>query len=156
MRILFLFDSTVPVLGQTPLTPIKYKPLPRPPQKIDLKDFGPVKPTKTKEKASYVKLLKYLLSKPAEQEGYNREGNRTKEWRFVQNLQNNLTQQIMQKIRNGIRTKFYILHPYSYWLQNLDSEDGSIIIWYNPEKIMLIALDMLMRKIIWKKKKRSV
>ena len=59
-------------------------------------------------------------------------GRRYKRWRFVADLNKDLTPRFMEKIRENVRTSFYMRHIYSYMLQNI--EDGTIIYYYNNPK----------------------
>ena len=52
-------------------------------------------------------------------------GRRYKRWRFVAGLNKDLTPRFMEKIRENVRTSFYMRHVYSYMLENI--EDGTII-----------------------------
>ena len=55
-------------------------------------------------------------------------GRRYKRWRFVAGLNKDLTPRFMEKIRENVRTSFYMRHVYSYMLQNI--EDGTLLIYY--------------------------
>ena len=49
-------------------------------------------------------------------------------WRFIKDLNEDLTPKFMEKIRENVRTSFYARHVYSYKLRNI--EDGTVIIYY--------------------------
>ena len=52
-------------------------------------------------------------------------------WRFTQNLNEDHTPKFMEKIRQNVRTLFYVRHVYAYRLQHI--EDGTIIIFYTNQ-----------------------
>ena len=55
-------------------------------------------------------------------------GRRFIRWRFTRDLENYLTSKFMSKIRENIRTSFYIRHVYPYKLLNI--EDNTVILFY--------------------------
>ena len=61
-------------------------------------------------------------------EGKESKGRRYIRWRFERDLEKDLTPNFMEKIRENVRTSFYIRHVYSYKLRNI--EDGTIIFYY--------------------------
>ena len=61
-------------------------------------------------------------------EGEESKGRRYIRWRFVRDLEKDLTPNFMEKIRESVRSSFYIRHVYSYKLRNI--EDGTIIFYY--------------------------
>ena len=61
-------------------------------------------------------------------DGKEKKGRRYIQWSFMGNLNEDLTPQFMKKIRENVKTSFYMRHVYSYVLIN--SEDGAMIIYY--------------------------
>ena len=114
------------------LLPGKNKPItpPRKEKEIKrraiLKEFDPIQPIQNREK-SYKDLLANLFKRGEKEEGVEREGRRFIFWRKRQGLENDLTEQFMGNIREKVRTAAYLLHNYSYWLENI--EDGTIILY---------------------------
>ena len=63
------------------------------------------------------------------QEGVeSKKGRRYIWWRFVKDIEKDLTPKFMEKIRENARTSFYIRHYYSYKLVNI--EDGTVLFYY--------------------------
>ena len=91
-----------------------------------MKEFDPIQPIQNREK-SYKDLLANLFKRGEKEEGVEREGRRFIFWRKRQGLENDLTEQFMGNIREKVRTAAYLLHNYSYWLENI--EDGTIILY---------------------------
>ena len=75
----------------------------------------------------YQKLIFQLLGEP-EVEGQEIQGRRFIRWRISRGSENDLTDQFMRKIRERVRTSFYLRHNYSYWIENI--EDGTVILFY--------------------------
>lgn len=53
-----------------------------------------------------------MFGKGEEEEGEEREGRRFISWRIRRGLENNLTDQFVGKIRERVRTSFYLRHNY--------------------------------------------
>ena len=49
-------------------------------------------------------------------------------WRFKKDLERDLTSKFMEKIRENVRTSFYVRHVYGFKLRNI--EDGTFIDYY--------------------------
>jgi len=61
-------------------------------------------------------------------EGFETKGRRFILWRFTQDLENYLTPLFMKKIRDNVRSTFYMRHVYSNKLLNI--EDNTVILYY--------------------------
>ena len=61
-------------------------------------------------------------------EGEESKGRRFIRWRFTRDLNEDHTPKFMEKIRENVRTSFYMRHVHAYRLQN--TEDETIIIFY--------------------------
>lgn len=96
----------------------KIKPIPPSRKKKERKrkptpeEFDPIQSVKEKKEGNYEKLLKDLFGKGEEEEGEEREGRRFISWRIRRGLENNLTDQFVGKIRERVRTSFYLRHNY--------------------------------------------
>ena len=55
-------------------------------------------------------------------------GRRFIRWRFIRELERNLTPDFMEKIREKVNTSFYARHIFSNQLRNI--EDGTVIVYY--------------------------
>ena len=114
-----------------PLQPKPYKPIP-PPRKRNrrqqlLREFDPFPPNNVRNVTDYQNEILNLYDVTIF-EGEESNGRRYKRWRFVRNLDQDLTPSFMEKIRENVRTSFYMRHTYSYMLRNI--EDGTIIFYY--------------------------
>ena len=67
----------------------------------------------------------------ARHEGEESKGRRYIRWRFIKDLDNALTPNFMEKIREKVRTAFYVRHAYSYQLRHI--EDGTVIVYYTNQ-----------------------
>ena len=63
-----------------------------------------------------------------EHEGEEKKGRRFIRWRFIRDLERDLTPNFMAKIREKVHTSFYVRHIFSYQLRNI--EDGSLMVMY--------------------------
>ena len=63
-----------------------------------------------------------------EHEGEEVRGRRFIRWRFIRDLERDLTPNVMAKIREKVHTSFYVRHIFSYQLRNI--EDGSLMVMY--------------------------
>ena len=61
-------------------------------------------------------------------EGEESKGRRFIRWRFIKDLNEDLTPKFMEKIRENVKTSFYARHVYSYKLRHI--EDGAVIVYY--------------------------
>ena len=114
-----------------PLQPKPYKPIP-PPRKRNrrqqlLREYDPFPPHNVRNVTDYQNEILNLYD-VTKFEGEESNGRRYKRWRFVRDLEKDLTPKFMEKIRESVRTSFYIRHVYSYELRNI--EDGTIIFYY--------------------------
>ena len=57
-------------------------------------------------------------------------GRRFIRWRFIRELERNLTPDFMSKIREKVKTSFYARHIFSYQLRNIE-EDSLIVMYTN-------------------------
>ncbi|KAL9955049.1 hypothetical protein ACROYT_G042653 [Oculina patagonica] len=110
---------------------------PEPPRRHEEKkrniqrEFDPFPPHGNREVTNYQNEILNLFD-VAEDEGEENSGRRFIRWRFTRGLENDLTPNFMQKIRENVGTAFYIRHTYSYWLRNM--EDGTVIVYYTNNK----------------------
>ena len=61
-----------------------------------------------------------------EYEGEEERGRRYIRWRFIRELERDLTSDFMSKIREKVHTSFYARHIFSYQLRNI--EEGTVIV----------------------------
>ena len=115
-----------------PLQPKPYQPT-APPRKRArkqqslLRQFDPIQPNNVRNVTDYQNEILNLYE-VAKFEGEESHGRRFKRWRFIKELNKDLTPKFMEKIRENVRTAFYMRHTYSYMLRNI--EDGTIIFYY--------------------------
>ena len=113
-----------------PLQPKPYKPIPPPRNKNKrqlLRQFDPIQPNNIRNVTDYQNEILNLYE-VTKFEGEESSGRRFKRWRFIKDLNKDLTPKFMEKIRENVRTSFYMRHTYSYMLRNI--EDGTIIFYY--------------------------
>ena len=114
-----------------PLQPKPYKPI-APPRNRNrrqqlLRQFDPIQPNNIRNVTDYQNEIQNLYE-VTKFEGEESSGRRFKRWRFIKDLNKDLTPKFMEKIRENVRTSFYMRHTYSYKLRNI--EDGTIIFYY--------------------------
>ena len=114
-----------------PLQPKPYQPI-APPRKRNrgqqlLRQFDPIQPNNIRNVTDYQNEIQNLYE-VTKFEGEESSGRRFKRWRFIKELNKDLTPKFMEKIRENVRTSFYMRHTYSYKLRNI--EDGTIIFYY--------------------------
>ena len=114
-----------------PLQPKPYQPIP-PPRKRNrrqqlLRQYDPFPPHNVRNVTDYQNEILNLYN-VTKFEGEESNGRRYKRWRFIKDIDKDLTPQFMRKIRENVRTSFYARHVYSYMLRNI--EDGTIIFYY--------------------------
>ena len=114
-----------------PLQPKPYQPI-APPRKRNrrqqlLRQYDPFPPHNIRNVTDYQNEILNLYN-VTRFEGEESNGRCYKWWRFIKDIDKDLTPQFMQKIRENVRTSFYIRHVYSYMLRNI--EDGTIIFYY--------------------------
>ena len=114
-----------------PLQPKPYQPT-APPRKRNrrqqlLRQFDPIQPNNVRNVTDYQNEILNLYE-VTKFEGEESSGRRFKRWRFIKDLNKDLTPKFMEKIRENVRTAFYMRHTYSYMLRNI--EDGTIIFYY--------------------------
>ena len=116
-----------------PLKPKPFKPIPPPRNRNRnrrqqlLGQFDPFLPNNVRNVTDYQNEILDLYDVTLF-EGEESNGRRYKRWRFIRNLDQDLTPSFMEKIRENVRTSFYMRHTYSYMLRNI--EDGTIIFYY--------------------------
>ena len=114
-----------------PLRPKPFQPI-APPRNRNrrqglLRQFDPFPPQVIRNVTDYQNEILNLYD-VASFEGEESKGRRYKRWRFIKDLNEDLTPKFMEKIRENVRTSFYARHVYSYKLRNI--EDGTEIIYY--------------------------
>ena len=113
-----------------PLQPEPFQPIPPPRNRNKrqlLRQFDPIPPNNVRNVTDYQNEILNLYE-ATKFEGEESNGRRYKRWRFIKDLNKDLTPSFMEKIRENVRTSFYLRHVYSYKLQNI--EDGTIIYYY--------------------------
>ena len=113
-----------------PLQPKPYQPIPPPRNRNKrqlLRQFDPIPPNNVRNVTDYQNEILNLYE-VTKFEGEESNGRRYKRWRFIKDLNKDLTPSFMEKIRENVRTSFYMRHVYSYMLRNI--EDGTIIFYY--------------------------
>ena len=92
-----------------------------------LRKFDPFPPQNIRTVTDYQNEILNLYD-VARFEGEESKGRRFIRWRFIKDLNEDLTPKFMEKIRENVRTSFYARHVYSYKLRHI--EDGTVIIYY--------------------------
>ena len=113
-----------------PLQPKPFQPIPPPRNRNKrqlLRQFDPIPPNNIRNVTDYQNEILNLYE-VTKFEGEESNGRRYKRWRFIKDLNKDLTPKFMEKIRENVQTSFYIRHVYSYKLQNI--EDGAILVYY--------------------------
>ena len=113
-----------------PLQPKPFQPIPPPRNRNKrlLRQLDPIQPNTIKNVTDYQNEILDLYE-TTEFEGVEEiSGRRYKRWRFIKDLNKDLTPRFMEKIRENVRTSFYMRHVYSYMLRNI--EDGTILYYY--------------------------
>ena len=123
--------ETVQKRLKSPLQPKPYKPIPPPRNRNRrqqlLRQFDPIPPNNVRNVTDYQNEILNLYE-ATKFEGEESNGRRYKRWRFIKDLNQDQTPKFMEKIRENVRTSFYMRHTYSYMLRNI--EDGTIIFYY--------------------------
>ena len=116
---------------QPPLQPKPYQPIPPPRNRNRrqqlLRQFDPFPPQNIRNVTDYQNEILNLYD-VTKCEGEESKGRRYIRRRFVRDLEKDLTPNFMEKIRESVRTSFYIRHVYSYMLRNI--EDGTVLFYY--------------------------
>ena len=114
-----------------PLQPKPFQPTPPPRNRNRrqqlLRQFDPIQPNNIRNVTDYQNEILDLYE-DTKFEGEESSGRRYKRWRIIKDLNKDLTPKFMEKIRENVRTSFYMRHIYSYMLRNI--EDGTIIFYY--------------------------
>ena len=118
-----------------PLIPKKFQPIASPrkrrrkTQEI-LRKFDPVTRDNIRNVTNYQNEILNLYD-TSEYEGEEEiSGRRFIRWRFIRELERNLTPDFMSKIREKVKTSFYARHVFSYQLRNIE-EDSLIVMYTN-------------------------
>lgn len=80
-------------------------------------------------------------------------GRRFIRWRFNRGLEEDLTHQMMGKLRERVNTVFCDGHIYSYQLHNI--ENGTVIKFYKNSGGHLGVIACLRRRLGWMKRRRN-
>ena len=121
---------------QPPLLPKPFKPrAPSSPKRMRkrqelLRKFDPFPPQNIRTVTDYQNEILNLYD-VARFEGEESKGRRFIRWRFIKDLNEDLTPKFMEKIRENVRTSFYARYVYSYKLRHI--EDGTVIIYYTNQ-----------------------
>ena len=115
-----------------PLIPKKFQPI-APPRKRGrktqeiLRKFDPITRDNIRNVTNYQNEILDLYD-TSEYEGEEERGRRYIRWRFIRELERDLTSDFMSKIREKVHTSFYARHIFSYQLRNI--EEGTVIVYY--------------------------
>ena len=115
-----------------PLQPKPYQPI-APPRKRNrrrqlLRQLDPIQPNNIRNVTDYQNEILNLFEATKFEGIEEKSGRRYIRWRIIKELNKDLTPRFMEKIRENVRTSFYMSHAYSYTLRNI--EDGTIISYY--------------------------
>ena len=115
-----------------PLQPKPYQPI-APPRKRNrrhqlLRQLDPIQPNNIRNVTDYQNEILNLFEATKFEGIEEKSGRRYIRWRIIKELNKDLTPRFMEKIRENVRTSFYMRHAYSYKLRNI--EDGTIIFYY--------------------------
>ena len=114
-----------------PLQPKPFQPIPPSGNKNKrqlLRRLDPIQPNNIRNVTDYQNEILNLYEDTKFEGIEERSGRRFKRWRIIKELNKDLTPKFMEKIRENVRTSFYMRHTYSYMLRNI--EDGTIIFYY--------------------------
>ena len=93
-----------------------------------LRPFDPFPPHNIRNVTDYQNVILDLYN-TAEHEGVEETtGRRYTRWRWITNLDEDLTPKFMAKIRENVHSSFYIRRTFSYRLRNI--EDDTVIVYY--------------------------
>jgi len=92
-----------------------------------LRKFDPISRENIRNVTNYQNEILDLYD-TSECEGEEEKGRRYIRWRFIRELERDLTSDFMSKIREKVNTSFYARHIFSYQLRNI--EEGTVIIYY--------------------------
>ena len=94
-----------------------------------LRKFDPISRETTRNVTNYQNEILDLYDN-TEYEGEEVRGRRFIRWRFIRDLERDLTSDFMTKIRENVHTFFYARHILSYQLRNIE-EDSSMVMYTN-------------------------
>ena len=119
-----------------PLIPKTFQPI-APPRKRRgrktqeiLRKFDPISRENIRNVTNYQNEILDLYD-ISEYEGEEISGRRFIRWRFIRDLERDLTSDFMTKIREKVHTSFYARHIFSHQLRNI--EEDSSMVWYTNE-----------------------
>ena len=92
-----------------------------------LRKFDPISRENIRNVTNYQNEILDLYD-DTEQEGEEVRGRRFIRWRFIRDLERDLTSVFMAKIREKVNTSFYVRHIFSYQLRNI--EDNELMVMY--------------------------
>ena len=92
-----------------------------------LRKFDPISRENIRNVTNYQNEILDLYD-DTEQEGEEVRGRRFIRWRFIRDLERDLTSVYMSKIREKVNTSFYVRHIFSYQLRNI--EDNELMVMY--------------------------
>ena len=116
---------------KAPLKPQPYSPIPPPRNRNKrpyLRQFDPIQPNNIRNVTDYQNFILNFYEDTENKGVEETSGRRYKRWRIVTGLEKDLTPRFMEKIRENVRTSFYMRHVYSYLLEN--PADGAEIIYF--------------------------
>jgi len=93
----------------------------------NLRGFDPISRENVRNVTNYQNEILDMYNN-TEHKGEEKKGRRFIRWRFIRELERDLTKDFMVKIRENIHTSFYVRHIFSYQLRNV--EDGTVILYY--------------------------
>ena len=115
-------------LKNEPLTPKTFQPIAPTRKKRgrktqeNLRKFDPLSRKTIQNVTNYQNEILDLYD-TAEYEGEEKRGRRYIRWRFIKDLEKDLTPDFMKKIREKIKISFYARHYFSYQLRNVENDE---------------------------------
>ena len=91
-----------------------------------LRRFDPIQPQRVREPTNYQNEIVDLYEVARHE--VEQKGRRFIRWRFIRDLEKDLTPRFMENIVQNVRTSFYLRHIYSVQLRNI--ENNSEIVFY--------------------------
>ena len=116
---------------KAPLKPQPYSPIPPPRNRNKrpyLRQFDPIQPNNIRNVTDYQNFILNFYENREYAGVEETSGRRYKRWRIVEGLNKDLTPRFMEKIRENVRTSFYMRHVYGYLLVNI--ENGNRLTFY--------------------------
>jgi len=94
-----------------------------------LRKFDPISRENIRNISNYQNEILDLYDN-TEYEGEEVRGRRFIRWRFIRDLERDLTADFMTKMRDKVHTSFYARHVFSYQLRNIE-DDSSMVMYTN-------------------------